>query len=103
MVCSQQDSYNPNQTDTRFFWLSIYIFPALWIGLALLAILRFQFIWLTLVVIACVLSATNGVAFSRADKFGNASNMAGSVMGSGIGRRVMGGVMGGIGGRFFGR
>lgn len=36
-----------NATDKRFFWLSMYVVPALWVGLAILAILRLQnFIWL---------------------------------------------------------
>jgi hypothetical protein len=36
-----------NATDKRFFWLSMYIAPALWVGLAVLAIVRLQsVIWL---------------------------------------------------------
>lgn len=36
-----------NGTDKRFFWLSMYVVPALWIALAVLALLRLQnFIWL---------------------------------------------------------
>lgn len=39
-----------NATDKRFFWLSLYATPALWIGLAILAIVRLQSpIWLSLV------------------------------------------------------
>lgn len=33
-------------------------------------------------VIAVILCATNGIAFSRADKFGNASSFAGRALGS---------------------
>lgn len=37
----------PNPTDKRFFWLSMYAVPALWVALAILAIIRLQnFIWL---------------------------------------------------------
>jgi hypothetical protein len=37
-------------TDKRFFWLSLYVTPALWIGLAVLAIVRLSsVIWLSLV------------------------------------------------------
>lgn len=37
----------PNATDRRFFWLSMYIVPALWVALAILAIVRLQqLIWL---------------------------------------------------------
>jgi hypothetical protein len=39
-----------NPTDKRFFWLSLYVTPALWIGLAILALVRLQnVIWLSLV------------------------------------------------------
>jgi hypothetical protein len=82
-----------NATDSRFFWLSLYASPVLWIVLAIVAIVRFEFIWLSLVVIAVMLCVTNGVAFSRADKFGNASNFAGralSTAGGGFASRVAG-------------
>lgn len=36
-------------TDKRFFWLALYCQPALWVALAIVAIVRFEFIWLTLV------------------------------------------------------
>ena len=36
-----------NATDRRFFWLSMYIVPVLWVALAILAIVRLQqLIWL---------------------------------------------------------
>ena len=38
-----------NATDSRFFWLAMYAQPCLWVGLAVLAVVRFEFIWLTLV------------------------------------------------------
>jgi hypothetical protein len=38
-----------NLTDSRFFWLAIYVQPLLWIGLAILAIVRLKAIWLPLV------------------------------------------------------
>ncbi|KAL8370257.1 hypothetical protein RB595_000576 [Gaeumannomyces hyphopodioides] len=37
-----------NPTDNRFFWLAIYAQPLLWIALAILAVIRFKFIWLPL-------------------------------------------------------
>ena len=47
---SSQDNsggYIENKTDKRFFWLSMYVAPALWVGLAILAIVRLQnLIWL---------------------------------------------------------
>ena len=38
-----------NATDKRFFWLALYYQPALWVALAVVAIVKFEFIWLTLV------------------------------------------------------
>jgi len=39
-----------NATDKRFFWLSMYIAPLLWVGLGVVALLRFLSpIWLVIV------------------------------------------------------
>ena len=38
-----------NPTDKRFFWLALYAQPALWVVLAIVALLRTKFVWLTLV------------------------------------------------------
>lgn len=44
-----------NPTDSRFFWLALYSQPLLWVGLAFVAIFRFEFIWLTLIGKFCLL------------------------------------------------
>ncbi|KAI1188782.1 DUF846-domain-containing protein [Nemania serpens] len=72
-----------NATDSRFFWLAMYSQPVLWAALAVLAIASFNFIWLPLVGIALALTITNTLAFSRCDKFSQASNLAGSALYSG--------------------
>ncbi|KAF2723220.1 DUF846-domain-containing protein [Polychaeton citri CBS 116435] len=64
-----------NATDKRFFWLSLYCQPAIWVALAIIAIFKVHPIWLTLVVIALVLTITNTLAFSRCDKFSQASGL----------------------------
>lgn len=38
-----------NATDSRFFWLALYVQPMLWVVLAILALVRLQFLWLPLV------------------------------------------------------
>jgi len=38
-----------NATDKRFFWLALYAQPALWVALAVVALVTWKFIWLTLV------------------------------------------------------
>ncbi|GAB1311246.1 Golgi apparatus membrane protein tvp23 [Madurella fahalii] len=89
-----------NPTDSRFFWIAIYAQPVFWIGLALVAILTFKFIWLPLVAIALVLTITNSLAFSRCDKFSQASNIAGSAFSSG---NLAGNIASNMVGRFFSR
>ncbi|RFU32050.1 hypothetical protein B7463_g4331, partial [Scytalidium lignicola] len=89
-----------NATDSRFFWLALYSQPLLWVGLAIVAIVRFEFIWLTLVVIALSLTITNTLAFSRCDKFGQATNFAGSALYS---SGVAGNLASGMFNRFFSR
>jgi hypothetical protein len=45
-----QGGWVENKTDKRFFWLTMYVVPALWVGLAVLAIVRLQnLIWLVTV------------------------------------------------------
>ncbi|KAI6348476.1 Golgi apparatus membrane protein tvp23 [Pyricularia grisea] len=89
-----------NPTDSRFFWLAIYAQPLLWIGLAVLALVRLKFIWLPLVAIALVLTITNSLAFSRCDKFSQASNLAGSAFST---SNLAGSIATGLAGRLFSR
>ncbi|EXJ88194.1 hypothetical protein A1O1_05124 [Capronia coronata CBS 617.96] len=85
-----------NKTDKRFFWLSMYTVPGLWVALAILALVRLQnLIWLVTIVIALVLTITNTVAFSRCDKFSQASSYAGSTFfGGGLARGLAGNMVG---------
>ncbi|KAL2199682.1 hypothetical protein P885DRAFT_29463 [Corynascus similis CBS 632.67] len=89
-----------NPTDSRFFWIAIYVQPVFWILLALVAVLTFKFIWLPLVAIALVLTITNTLAFSRCDKFSQASNLAGSAFSGG---NLAGSIATNMVGRFFSR
>ncbi|KAF2754220.1 golgi apparatus membrane protein-like protein tvp23 [Pseudovirgaria hyperparasitica] len=89
-----------NATDRRFFWLALYAQPFLWVVLAFVAIVYLEPIWLTLVVIALVLTITNTLAFSRCDKFSQATNYASSALYSGgLARNIAGGMVS----RFFTR
>lgn len=38
-----------NATDSRFFWLALYIQPIIWVAMAVLALVRLQFMWVPLV------------------------------------------------------
>ena len=52
-----------NATDSRFFWMALYVQPLLWIALAILAVVKLEFIWLTLVGESCLPPACAGVGF----------------------------------------
>ncbi|KAF2436614.1 DUF846-domain-containing protein [Tothia fuscella] len=100
------ETRNINATDRRFFWLALYAQPGLWILLGVVAVIKIvTFIsvtpfWISLVVIALVLTVTNTLAFSRCDKFSNATNMASNALYSGgLARSVATGMLG----RFFNR
>lgn len=117
------ESSDPNTrvisaTDKRFFWLGLYSTPALWIGLAVLAIIRLQsVIWLSLVgmfyytlrlvdvagkltkvllAIALILTITNTLAFSRCDRFSQASSFASNALSGGIAGNFATGMFGRI-------
>ncbi|KAL8988330.1 MAG: hypothetical protein Q9177_002582 [Variospora cf. flavescens] len=88
-----------NATDRRFFWLALYAQPALWLALAVVSVVRLlNPIWLSLIVIALILTITNTLAFSRCDKFSQASSLASSAMSSGGMAKSL---AGGLFGRFF--
>uniref|UniRef100_A0A060TJ97 Golgi apparatus membrane protein TVP23 n=1 Tax=Blastobotrys adeninivorans TaxID=409370 RepID=A0A060TJ97_BLAAD len=107
-----------NPIDSKVFWLFIYIAPVLWVGLAILAILKLELLWLLLIgeyigscidqtnanfsVIALILTITNGLAFSRCDKFGKANQVANDIFGS-VSTSVGSRVFSSISGRIFGR
>lgn len=38
-----------NPTDSRFFWLAMYIQPVIWVLMAVVALFKLQFLWLPLV------------------------------------------------------
>ncbi|KAI9730622.1 MAG: Golgi apparatus membrane protein tvp23 [Claussenomyces sp. TS43310] len=87
-----------NATDSRFFWMALYVQPLLWVALAIVAIVRLEPLWLTLIVVALGLTVTNTLAFSRCDKFGQASNLAGSALSTG---GLAGNIAGGLVSRLF--
>jgi hypothetical protein len=37
------------QTDSKFFWMALYVQPVVWVVMAVLALVRLQFTWLPLV------------------------------------------------------
>lgn len=46
---SEPGSKDITPTDSRFFWLALYIQPMLWVLMFILALVQLQFLWLPLV------------------------------------------------------
>jgi Eukaryotic protein of unknown function (DUF846) len=97
------------------FWIALYSVPVLWLLLALVAVLKFEFVWLTIVgmslfgctlmeVVALILNMANVLAFTRCDKDQKRKWATGAAVGAlssgtgGFGGRIIGAVVG----RFFG-
>lgn len=59
---SEPGTKTVNATDSRFFWLALYVQPLLWVLLAVFALVRLQFLWLPLVGESCSLLGPPRVA-----------------------------------------
>ncbi|CAK9840523.1 Golgi transport protein Tvp23 [Schizosaccharomyces pombe] len=57
-----------NAVDQKTFWYALYLYPFIWIILGIVAIIRFEFLWLALVAVAIGLTSVNTAAYSRCDK-----------------------------------
>lgn len=68
-----------NPIDSKVFWLLLYGQPLAWILLAFLAFLKFEFLYMLLLIVAITLSMTNALAFTKCDKFGKANNFANDI------------------------
>lgn len=68
-----------NPIDSKVFWTLLYVQPAVWVVFAIMAVLKFELLYLVLVVISISLSLTNAVAFTKCDKFGKANLIANDI------------------------
>jgi len=90
------------------FWIALYVFPALWLLLFVVSIVRFNLSFIPIVGLALVFNITNAVGFTYADRDAKqrwANNIASSGwnMGmGGIGGQILGGAMKNSIGRMFG-
>lgn len=71
-----------NPIDSKVFWFLLYIVPVFWIILGILAILKFEFLSLILIIISVSLSVTNTMAYNKCDKFGKANTLANGLFSS---------------------
>lgn len=85
------NSFKANPIDSRLFWWSLYLYPAAWVILGLIALVRFQFAWLIVDVMAVVLCGTNLVGYTKCDKDAKKKLMSGlgsQFMSSFIGTKI---------------
>ncbi|KAI9297675.1 DUF846-domain-containing protein [Neoconidiobolus thromboides FSU 785] len=65
---SKDINIESNAIDSKCFWVSLYATPIIWILLALVALIRFNFEWLLIVLVAIGLSGTNLIGYHRCEK-----------------------------------
>ncbi|KAI8913287.1 echidna-like protein [Gorgonomyces haynaldii] len=64
----EADARQVNPVDRRVFWYALYISPLAWIGMAILAILKFQFSFLVISLIGVFMQAANLVGYTKCEK-----------------------------------
>ncbi|KAG1757384.1 hypothetical protein EDB19DRAFT_1900912 [Suillus lakei] len=105
---SRDPSRPANPVDAKMFWIALYVFPALWLLLFVVSIIRFSLSFIPIVALALVFNFTNAVGFTYADRdakqrWANSIASSGWNMGmGGIGGQILGGAMKNSLGRFFG-
>ncbi|KAH9982513.1 DUF846-domain-containing protein [Lactifluus volemus] len=65
---SRDPSRPANPVDSRLFWTALYVFPALWLGLLFVSLLKFNLSFIPIVVLALVFNITNVIGFTYADR-----------------------------------
>ncbi|KAH9968923.1 Golgi apparatus membrane protein TVP23 [Russula dissimulans] len=65
---SRDPSRPANPVDSRLFWTALYVFPALWLGLFFVSLLKFNLSFIPIVVLALVFNVTNVIGFTYADR-----------------------------------
>jgi hypothetical protein len=105
---SRDPSRPANPVDAKMFWIALYVFPALWLLLFIVSILRFSLSFIPIVALALVFNFTNAVGFTYADRdakqrWANSIASSGWNMGmGGIGGQIMSSAMKNSVGRLFG-
>ncbi|KZT21645.1 Golgi apparatus membrane protein TVP23 [Neolentinus lepideus HHB14362 ss-1] len=103
---SRDPSRPANPIDSKMFWIALYAFPALWLALFIVSLLKFNISFIPIVVLALVFNVTNVVGFTYADRDAKArwANAAASgwTMGmGGLGGQILSGVVKNSVGRVF--
>ncbi|KAI5476376.1 protein of DUF846 family [Pseudohyphozyma bogoriensis] len=97
-----------NAVDAKMFWIAMYAFPAAWVLLLFVGILKFNVSFLPIVMLALVFNVTNTVGYTYADRDAKrkwatgmaAQGMLGNL--GGIGGSLVGSLASGAMGKLFG-
>jgi len=108
-VFESRDPARPaNPVDSKMFWIALYTFPAFWLLLFVVSIVKFNLAFVPIVILALVFNITNAVGFTYADRdakqrWANSVANSGWSMGiGGLGGQILtGAVKSGVG-RIFG-
>jgi len=102
---SRDPSRPANPIDSRMFWIALYAFPVLWIGLLIIAVVKLNLDSVPTIVLALIFNVTNVIGFTYADRDAKekwASGMAWNMGFSGIGGQLFTGAVRNSVGRVFG-
>jgi len=97
-----------NAIDSRMFWSALYVFPAVWLVLLIVSMIRFNLAFLPIVFLALVFNITNAIGFTYADRDAKQRWAASVALGGwnmgfgGLGGQIIGGVVKNSVGRAFG-
>ncbi|KAF8844095.1 Golgi apparatus membrane protein TVP23 [Paxillus ammoniavirescens] len=108
-VFESRDPARPaNPVDSKMFWIALYTFPAFWLLLFVVSIVKFNLAFVPIVILALVFNITNAVGFTYADRdskqrWANSVANSGWSMGiGGLGGQILTGAVKSSVGRIFG-
>lgn len=84
-------NYKANPVDYKMFWLGLYIFPAIWIFLSIISLMRLHLAWLLLNSMVLGLLGSNLLGYIKCDKEAKkkiATSLGTSIMSGFIGTKI---------------
>jgi len=102
---SRDPSRPANPIDSRMFWIALYAFPVLWVGLLIIAIVKLNLYSVPTTILALIFNVTNVIGFTYADRDAKekwASGMSWNMGFGGIGGQLLTGAVKNSVGRVFG-
>jgi len=102
---SRDPSRPANPIDSKMFWIALYAFPVLWVGLLIIAIVKLNLDSVPTTILALIFNVTNVIGFTYADRDAKekwTSGMAWNMGFSGIGGQLFTGAVKNSVGRVFG-